>query len=88
MVHVMKSFLVTVCVPTYNKAPLLRQGLESILAQTFSDFKLIVVDDHSSDDTKDVVASLRDERVEYVVNATNLGYTENCNRCIGLALET
>lgn len=80
--------LVTVCVPTYNKASLLKQSLESILAQTFSDFKLIVVDDHSSDDTREVVASLRDGRVEYVFNATNLGYTANCNRCIDLALES
>ena len=80
--------LVTVCVPTYNKASLLKQSLESILAQTFSDFKLIVVDDHSSDDTWEVVTSLRDERVEYVFNATNLGYTANCNRCIDLALES
>ena len=88
MVHVMLCPLVTVCVPTYNKASLLRQSLESILAQTFSDFKLIVVDDHSSDDTWEVVTSLRDERVEYVFNATNLGYTANCNRCIDLALES
>jgi glycosyltransferase involved in cell wall biosynthesis len=82
----MFSLKVTVCVPTYNKATLLDKSLRSILAQTFSHFKLIVVDDHSTDSTQEVVRSLNDSRVHYVLNSHNLGLTSNWNRCLELAM--
>jgi glycosyltransferase involved in cell wall biosynthesis len=82
----MKSPVVTICVPTYNKAGFLAQSLLSILEQTFVDFKLIVVDDNSIDDTRAVVDSFRDPRVAYVQNEENLGLAGNWNRCVELAL--
>lgn len=82
----MTSAKVIVCVPTFNKAELLKQSVGSILNQTFSNFKLIIVDDHSSDDTKQVVASFGDPRIRYCVNPRNLGLTANWNRCVELAL--
>jgi len=83
----MTAHRVTVCVPTYNKAPLLETSLRSILAQTFSDFKLIVIDDQSADATREVVAALNDSRIRYVRNASNLGLTANWNRSLDLALD-
>ena len=57
--------VVTVVIPTYNRAHLITRALRSVLAQTFTDFEIIVVDDGSTDDTETVVISLDDARVHY-----------------------
>src|SRR5436309_9355229 len=53
----METPMFSVIVPTFNRASLLRQALDSVLAQTFAEYELIVVDDGSTDDTANVVAS-------------------------------
>lgn len=50
----------SVIIPTYNRAALLREALESVFAQTFTDYEVIVVDDGSADDTPAVIASYGD----------------------------
>jgi glycosyltransferase involved in cell wall biosynthesis len=60
------SPLVSIVMPTYNQGKFIRQAVESILAQTFTDFELIVVDDGSTDDTADVLASIRDARLSVI----------------------
>ncbi|MFQ5769234.1 MAG: glycosyltransferase family 2 protein, partial [bacterium] len=69
----MKSPFFTVVIPTHNRAELLKEAIQSVLAQTFSDFELIVVDDHSTDNTRDVIASFRDSRIKYVLNDRTTG---------------
>ena len=56
---------VSVIIPTYNRAPLIPQAIDSVLQQTFADFEIIVVDDGSTDDTESVVKTYGD-RVRYV----------------------
>lgn len=56
----------SVVIPTYNRAPLLRRACDSVLAQSWRDFELIVVDDGSTDDTRSVMDALADERTRYV----------------------
>lgn len=56
---------VSVIIPTYNRANLISQAIESVLQQTFSDFEIIVVDDGSTDDTEAAVKAYGD-RVRYV----------------------
>ncbi len=58
--------LVSVITPTYNRAGYLKQAIKSALAQTFTDFELVIVDDGSTDNTKDVVESFSDDRIRYV----------------------
>jgi glycosyltransferase involved in cell wall biosynthesis len=59
---------VAVIIPTYNRAALLIEALESVLAQTFKDFEVFIVDDGSTDDTAARVAPyLADTRIHYVV---------------------
>lgn len=57
---------VTVVVPTYNQAEFLGDALKSVIAQDFSGWRAIVVNNHSTDDTRDVVAALGDPRIELI----------------------
>lgn len=54
---------VSVIIPLYNKAPYVRRALDSIAAQTFGDFELIIVDDGSTDESVTVVESYKDARL-------------------------
>ena len=76
---------VTVGIPTYNRPHWLRQSIRSVLAQTVSDFRLLISDNASDDSTREVVASFHDERIEYVRSPVNTGMTNNINRVIELA---
>jgi len=64
---------VSVVLPTYNRAHVVTAAIESVLAQTFSDLELLVVDDLSTDDTAAVVARVADPRVVYLRNARTKG---------------
>jgi len=57
--------LVSIIIPTYNRGGLCRKAVDSVLAQTYRNLEVIVVDDGSVDDTKDIVSNL-EERVKYV----------------------
>ena len=65
--------LVSVVLPTYNRAALLPRSIESVLGQSDGDLEVIVVDDSSEDHTASVVAKFRDPRVRYVKQAKNGG---------------
>ena len=69
----MDSPFFTVVIPTHNRSRLLRRAVEGVLNQTFDDFELIVVDDHSSDDTSSVMKSFSDPRIQYVINNRTRG---------------
>ena len=55
--------LVSVIIPTYNRADLVRQAVASVKAQTFRDFEIVVVDDGGTDGTYEVLAAGRELRV-------------------------
>src|SRR3954454_24892751 len=74
---------ITFLMPTYNPGALVRPAVESVLAQTIDDWRLLVVDDGSSDGTADVVQGYGDERIR-VVRQANAGQTAAMNA--GLAL--
>jgi len=63
---------ITVIIPTYNQASFLRGALRSVLSQTFSSWEAIVVNNHSEDNTEEVVASFPDSRI-YFENFHNNG---------------
>lgn len=79
--------LISVCVPTHNGAPYLRQCLESALGQTWRDFELLIADDGSTDETVAIAREYarRDARVRLHANERNLGLVGNWNRCAALA---
>ena len=74
--------IVTVCIPTYNGAAYLRQAIDSVLSQGYGDFELVIIDNHSTDDTVAIVHSYADPRIRFLQNSTNLGLQANWNRCL------
>lgn len=64
---------VSVVIPVYNKAPYLRECLDSVFAQTFTDFEVIAVDDRSTDDGLEVLRSYTDPRLQVLVQEQNGG---------------
>ena len=57
---------VAVIIPTYNRALLLPRAIKSVLKQTFTKFELIIVDDASTDQTRQVVQRFNDQRIKYI----------------------
>lgn len=81
-----KAPKVSVLIPTYNYARYLDEAIESVLAQSFRDFELIIVDDQSKDNTDDIVKKyLDDPRVSYFKNPVNLGLVANFNKSLEYA---
>ena len=64
--------LVTVVIPTYNRADMVKTAIDSVLAQTFNDYEIIVVDDCSVDHTREIVASYGD-KVKFIQLDANSG---------------
>jgi glycosyltransferase involved in cell wall biosynthesis len=79
------SPLVTVLLPVRNGAAHLRASLESILAQTFADFELLVIDDGSTDDTPKILRAVGDPRLRVVTHPENLGLVPTLNEGLELA---
>lgn len=76
---------VSVLIIVYNRAHTIGAAVRSVLAQTMTDFELVVVDDGSSDGTPEVVASFTDPRVRLVRSDTNLGIPLARNRALAEA---
>ena len=77
--------VVSVVVPAYQSAAHIGKTLSSVLAQTFEDLELVVVDDASTDGTVEVARSFPDDRLRVLANQTNVGPVENWNRAVAEA---
>jgi glycosyltransferase involved in cell wall biosynthesis len=66
MADLIKAPLVSVVLPTYNRALLLPRAIRSVLNQSYRNLELIVVDDGSTDETERLVHSIEDDRIRYV----------------------
>jgi GT2 family glycosyltransferase len=71
---------VTVLMAVRNGLPWVQEAIESVLAQTFRDFELLIVDDASTDGTADAAAAFGDARIRVLANERNLGQVPSLNR--------
>jgi len=76
---------VSVILPVYNGEEFLREAVDSILNQTFTDFEFIIIDDGSRDSSADIIKSYDDYRIRFVSNEKNLGLIKTLNKGLGLA---
>lgn len=76
---------ISVVIPTYNRAHLIKASIQSVLDQTLSPYEVIIVDDHSTDHTQELVESYLDPRVKYVKNQRAKGANGARNTGILLA---
>lgn len=76
---------ISVILPVYNCEKYLKQSIESVLTQTFTDFELIIINDGSIDGSEGIIKSFSDERIVYVKNETNLKLIASLNKGIKIA---
>lgn len=77
--------LVSVCIPTRNRAAMLCDALASVLAEPLDDLEIVVVDDASDDDTRAVVLDFGDGRIGYRRHPQRVGIARNRNACLEAA---
>ncbi|MFM8814705.1 MAG: glycosyltransferase family 2 protein, partial [Actinomycetes bacterium] len=79
------SPLVSICIPTYNGERFIKETLASVVNQTHRNIEILVSDHSSSDSTRQIVESFRDERIRLSVLAPGGGAAANWNASVGSA---
>lgn len=74
---------ISVIMPAYNAEKYIAEAINSILSQTFTDFEFIIINDASTDSTKEIVESFQDQRIKLLNNEQNKGVAKSLN--IGIA---
>jgi hypothetical protein len=82
--------VVSVVMSVYNGERYLREAIESILSQTFTDFEFLIIDDGSTDNSADIIRAYQnhDPRIRLVQNDANIGLTRSLNKGLDLARGT
>ncbi len=83
-----RSPSVTVLMTVYNGLSYLKEAIESVLNQTFTDFEFLIIDDASNDESVSCARSYRDPRIRLLSNETNLGQAQSLNRGLAFARGT
>jgi len=76
--------LVSIYMVTYNAQEFIAQAIESVLAQTYTNFELLIVNDGSNDETGEIIASYSDERIRYIYKE-HKNFASGMNRAINEA---
>lgn len=74
--------LVSIIMSSYNTGSFIKEAIESVLAQTYNKWELLIVDDCSTDDTDHIVLSIKDDRIHYIKNERNRGAAFSRNRAL------
>ncbi len=76
----MQDPIVSVVMTAYNGQAYIGEAIESVLAQSFGDFELLIIDDASSDNTIDIIKQYKDSRIRLIKNDQNIGISNTRNR--------
>ena len=79
---------VTFLMPVYNGGVFLEEAVASMLAQTYQDFEILIIDDGSTDGSSERLAAMTDPRIRHERNATNIGLAASLNRGMSLCEST
>ena len=77
---------VTVLMAVYNGREFLREAIESVLGQTFANLEFLIVNDGSTDGSRDIILTYTDPRIRFLDNPENIGLTRSLNRGLEKAL--
>lgn len=77
--------LISVLLPVYNCELYIKEAVDSILGQTYTNFELIIIDDCSTDATVSILKTYNDARINLIVKPQNSGYTNSLNYGISIA---
>jgi glycosyltransferase involved in cell wall biosynthesis len=77
--------VVSVLLPVYNGADFLEEAISSVLSQSFEDLELIIRDDQSTDQSRNIIRKFTDKRIVVAENDANLGLFGNINACLSLS---
>ena len=77
-----KNPKISVILSVYNGEKYLREAIESVLNQTFTDFEFIIVNDGSTDNSLEIIQSYDDERIKIINNEKNIGLTKSLNKAL------
>lgn len=75
---------ISVILPVYNASLYLREAMNSIVNQTYTDWELIIINDGSTDNSQEIILSYTDQRIKYFENENNLGLISTLNKAINL----
>lgn len=75
---------VTILIPAYNAEKYIAETIDSILSQTFTDFKVLIIDDGSIDGTKKIIDNYSDQRIIYEKNKNNMQITRTLNKGLNM----
>jgi glycosyltransferase involved in cell wall biosynthesis len=76
---------ITVLMPVYNAEAFLNEAIDSILAQTFTDFEFLIINDGSTDASREIILSYNDQRIRFVENERNLRLIATLNKGIDIS---
>lgn len=74
--------LVSIIMPSYNTAPFIKKTIQSVLNQTYANWELIIVDDCSTDNTDEILETIKDPRIRYFKNEKNSGAAVSRNKAL------
>lgn len=77
--------LISVLLPTYNCELYIKEAVDSILNQTYSNFEFLIIDDCSTDNTISILKEYQDSRIKLILKPKNTGYTNSLNYGISIA---
>ncbi|MFH0702009.1 MAG: glycosyltransferase [bacterium] len=81
----MKNILISICISNYNYEKFIKEAIDSVLAQTYTNFELIIIDNASTDSSPEIIKTYNDPRIKFCQNKVNIPLYQNINKAMNMA---